>query len=126
MGEVPTTNLVTPALVNLWDFWLTAIQQVAPPLRGKGLHWFADAAQKGYGYCPEYFRYQPVQADGMVGKWLTQIVGGNVSPELGLQQMQAQVNALESVGAQEQKAQASVTALFPTQGPNMAAVAPGL
>ncbi len=121
-----TINLVTPALVSLWEFWLTTIQQVAPPLQNKELKWFADAAQKGYDYPPMYFKYQPLQSDGIVASWLTKIIGGQISPELGLQQMQSQVNALQSVGGREVQAQAGAAARFPTDGPAVAALPTGI
>ena len=38
-------QLLTPARNDLWDYWVSAAQQVAPPLKGKQLRWFADAAQ---------------------------------------------------------------------------------
>ena len=119
-------NLVTPSLVQLWDYWQTTIVQVAPPLRNKDLKWFADAAQKNYAFCTLYYKYQPIQADGIVSNWLNQITSGKVSPQLGAQQMANQLNALEGASAQSAQALAGVSKLFPTTGANIAAVTPGL
>ena len=105
-------SLVTPSLVSLWDYWEKTITHVAPPLRGKDLKWFYDAARKGYDYPQMFFRYQPLQADGLVNNWLGQITSGQVSATLGLQQMQQQVNALEKVaGAAYRQQQALAQAL---------------
>ena len=102
-------SLVTPSLVSLWDYWEKTITHVAPPLRGKDLKWFYDAARKGYDYPQMFFRYQPLQADALVNNWLGQISGGQVSSVLGLQQMQHQVNALERVSAAAYHQQQALT-----------------
>ena len=119
-------SLITPALVNLWDYWIQTVKTVAPPLKNKDLKWYADSAQKGYCYPTIFYKYQAVQATNVVNNWCQQIFTKKVSPEIGLQQMQDQLNAMESAGAQELTAGASAEKLFPTTGPRMAGVQPGL
>ncbi len=119
-------NLVTPALVSLWDYWQTEIQLVAPPLKGKQLQYFAEAAQQGYGNCTLYFKYNPIAASGIENTYITDILSGKMSPQAGLQQMAQQVNALQAVGAQEAKSQATEASKFPTTGSAMATVVAGV
>lgn len=119
-------NLITPALKSLWSYWEQTITQVAPPLKGKDLKWFADASLKGYGYPTIFFKYQPVAATNVVNTWFNQAWSGQVSPQLALQQMQTQINALEVAGAQETGLASSATKAFPVKGNAIAAVTPGL
>lgn len=118
--------VITPALVDLWDYWMTTATAVAPPLQGKDLHWYYDAAKQGYAYPTIFFKHQPNQAAGMVDTWTGQILSGKLSPELGLRQMQDQINALQAAGAAEQAGTAAAATKFPTDGPAMAAVPPGI
>ncbi len=103
-------SLVTPSLVSLWDYWEAAIVQVAPVLKGKALHWFYDAAKKGYDYPQLFYRYDPLSADGLVNTWLGDIGAGKVGVTLGLQQMQAQVNALEKTATPPPSLQQTIAA----------------
>jgi ABC-type glycerol-3-phosphate transport system substrate-binding protein len=119
-------NLVTPSLVSLWEYWQTEIQLVAPPLKGKGLQYFAEASQQGYGYPTMYFKYQPIQAVNIENQYITAILGGKTSPQAGLQQMAHQVNALESVAAAEAQQTARASQLFPATGPTVASVVSGI
>ncbi len=66
-------QLLTPARVDLWDYWVQAVQQIAPPLRGKQLQWFADAAVHGYALAPQYYRYNNAVATAAVGGWLSKL-----------------------------------------------------
>ncbi len=102
-------SLVTPSLVSLWDYWEKTIVHVAPPLRGKDLKWFYDAAKKGYDYPQMFFRYQPLQADSLVNNWLGKIDSSQLSPTLGLQQMEQQVNALQKVAEAAYRQQQALT-----------------
>ena len=90
-------SLVTPALLNLWDYWQTAVVRTAPVLKGKDIHWFAAPALQDYEYSQVFYRYQPLAADDDVNTWLNAITSGHVDVTLGLKQMQGQVNALERV-----------------------------
>lgn len=119
-------SLVTPSLVSMWDYWETTVVQVAPPLVGKDLKWFYDAAQKGYDYPTLYFSYAPLQADNVVNTWMGRMNSGTVSPPLGLAQMQAQVNSIEAAGKTVQASASAVAGLFPSKGPQIAVVPRGL
>ena len=119
-------NLITPALLSLWDYWQTTVQVVAPPLKGKALNWWAEPSQKGYAYPTIFYKYQAVNATNIVDNWGAQIFAGKVSPTAGLQQMQQQINALEATSAAEIQAGAAVAKNFPVNGNAMAAVSTGV
>jgi ABC-type glycerol-3-phosphate transport system substrate-binding protein len=119
-------NLITPSLVNLWDYWQTTLQTVAPPLKGKSLQWWAEPAQKGYARPQLFYLYQYSQASGVEANWMTQIAQGKVTPALGLQQMQDQVNAIEAAGKSESQAGSNMAKLFPTTGKDVASMPAGI
>jgi ABC-type glycerol-3-phosphate transport system substrate-binding protein len=119
-------NLITPALKSLWDYWRNLIQQFAPPLQGKALQWWSEPSEKGYAYPTIFFKYNPNQANNIVNQWVSQILSGAVSPQLGLQQMQQQINALQALGAQQAQSLVGAKQKFPTTGPEMAAVPTGI
>ena len=56
-----------PALNSLWGEWEAVVSQVVPFLKGAGLHWFGDAALKGYATPYGYYRYGDPQADHLAG-----------------------------------------------------------
>ena len=120
------TTLVSPCLMSLWEEWETSVKAVAPPLADKDLHWYADASQNAYAWPAAFFRYAMPQVISAINDWIDQIWNGRVSPELGLQQMARQINALQAVGPRLEQAQKIQAQLFPTQGPPIAAVPSGI
>jgi len=120
------TNLITPSVLALWDYWEAKVKQVAPPLQNKAINWYADAAVNNYAYPGYYFQQAPVPAANLMNSWFNQIWNGQVSVPIGLQQMEEQINALEATAAQESSAAQQVTKLFPTKGASIAKVQPGL
>jgi len=119
-------NLITPSLIALWDYWQTTVQSVAPPLKGKALQYWANPSLQGTGYPQLFYVYNYNQASTIEGNWVTEILTGKVSPQLGLQQMEQQVNAVEATGLAEAASATSLSKKFPTTGPAMAAVATGV
>lgn len=107
------TTLVQPCLLSLWDEWETTVTTAAPVMRGKDLNWYKEAALGGYAYPVTTFRYAPFQVMTVIGNYLSQMLADKISAPLGLQQMQRQVDALETAGVQQagalQAAQAQVT-----------------
>ena len=118
------TTMVEPCLLSLWDEWQSIVVAVAPPLRGKALSWFQEAAL-GYAYPTLHFSYAPTKANAVADLWLDQIWNGQVSPQVGLGQIQTQINAIEAVSRAEAAAAAHGSA-FPSTGPAMATVALGI
>ncbi len=119
------STLVEPCLLSLWDEWQATVVAAAPPLRGKALQWYKDAAL-GYAYGTLHFAYAPLQAAAIADAALDGIFAGKVTPQVGLGQIQTQVNALEAVAAQEQAAGTALQKRFPTTGPAIAAVPNGI
>jgi len=120
------TTLVEPCLLQLWDEWETIVKSVAPPLQGKALHWYQDAAVKGYGWPTVHFAHAALQANTIVGNWLNKMTAGTVTVEEGLAQLSGQVNALEQAAALTEQAAVGSARQFPVTGSSIAVVTPGL
>lgn len=119
-------TLVEPCLLQLWDNWETIVKQTAPPLQNKQLHWYTDAARGGYAYPTLFFEHAASQASTLVDNWLGQIISAKVTAQEGMTQLANQVNALEVAAAAETSQAGAVAKAFPSNGPAIAAVQPGL
>jgi multiple sugar transport system substrate-binding protein len=118
------TTLTEPALLSLWDEWEAVVTAAAPPLRGKALHYFKDAALSGRTYPHLFFRYGGVRADNLIWQGLGQIESRQVSVALGFQEIARQVTAYEEAAAAARQQASSLASLFPTRGPAVAIVPP--
>jgi hypothetical protein len=105
------TTLVNPSRVDMWDVWEQLVQTVAPPLRGKSLHWYHDAVQYGHGHI--YFRYLPIQANNLIGQ-ATQEMGPPAKQDVAtiLSQLNRQIAALEAEGPALEAAAAKELAVY--------------
>lgn len=119
-------TLVAPCLLQLWDQWETIVKQAAPPLQTKNLHWFRDAVVQGYSWPATFFRYNMNEVIASLDAWVQKIWSSQISPTEGLNQMVTQVNAIEAVGPAEAQGTSQATKLFPSNGPGIAVVQPGL
>lgn len=117
------TTFITPNRKSLWPTWIELVRSVAPPLQGKHLEYFQGAVD--YGWPSYYFKYQPLQADGILSNWVGQIRSGKVSPQLGLQQAAQELNAVEAAAA-AMRPHSALTKAFPTDGPEIAMVPAGI
>ena len=120
------TTLLAPCKVALWAEFEQQLIATAPILANKGLNWFRDAAEGGYGYPEEFFKYQATQADTLIGKVMGDIYDRKIDVPGGFAKVTQQVNALEVAGAADTVAATVAQALFPTTGAPIAAVQPGL
>lgn len=120
------TTLVSPCLVSLWSQWEQTVKAAAPPLQSKDLHWYSDAITNAYSWPAAFYRYSMPQAVNVIDTWIDQIWTQKTSPELGLQQMTDQVNALEAVGPQEASVAQAAAKRFPTDGADLASVPTGI
>jgi ABC-type glycerol-3-phosphate transport system substrate-binding protein len=104
------TSLITPARVDMWDYWEHVVQEVAPTLRGKNLHYYHDATQYSHGHI--YFKYNSIQANNLIGN-ATNLMGppGRADVATTLQQLQRQIAALQASGAQYEAEAAKARAL---------------
>lgn len=118
--------LFSPALNALWEEWQLAVEAAVPGLKGKGLHWFATVAQKGWGTPQPYFRYASTQALAIDGQAWSDLMARRVGVTAALTSADQQVNALLSAAAREQGARQAVASLFPSHGADVAAVAEGV
>jgi len=121
-----SATLSFPNLVSMWDEWIAIVRSVAPITRNKHIEYWAEAAQQGYGYGHEFFLYAPNQAMSVMAPILQQMWDRKLDPTLGCRQMAQQVNALEKTSAVESGMAANEAKIFPTTGPTLAAVTPGL
>jgi len=109
-------SLVTPSILSLWDYWETTVKQVAPVLATKSIQWYKDAAVNNYAYPGYYFANAPVTAAGIMSNWFGQIWAGKIPVEIGLQQMENQINATESLEAATAAQGSGATSLWPVAG----------
>ena len=94
-------QLLSPARVDLWDQWIYVVEAAAPPLKGKGLQWYADAAQKGYALAPLYYKYNDPQAEDAVGGVINALYTKSLdSVTQGFATADNLVDAIEAAGAQ--------------------------
>jgi ABC-type glycerol-3-phosphate transport system substrate-binding protein len=118
--------LLSPALLTLWDEWLTRVPQIAPPLADKNLKAFVDLARSNRAYPKPFFRYQASQAENLMNTWAQSMLNRQVDVRLGLSQLAAQIDTLQKLGAQEEQVARAAGQRFPTQGPAVAPVPPGI
>ncbi len=92
-------TLIQPCLLSLWDEWEADIKAAAPPLQQKQLGWIKDAAVGGYAWPNLFFKYNAAQVDNLLISFIDQIWNGQLSPQLGMQELTQQINALQQSGA---------------------------
>ncbi len=119
------TFLFSPALNDLWAEWLHTIESTVPGLKGRNLHWFAVAAQKGWGVAQPYFRYGSTQAGVVQGSMWAQLLARRTSVTAAFKTADQQVNAIIKAAQTLQTQTAATAGLYPTVGPSVAKVLPG-
>ena len=103
---------VPPARNDLWPEWQSIVETVAPPTRGKGLHWFGDAALKGYAYPGQYFRYDDSQVRSTDGPWISKLWNHQIDVLGAFDAADKQVNALLQEGQVAAGAEARLAGLL--------------
>ena len=98
-------TLTPPCLNSLWEEFIRIAEAVAPPLHGRNLEAFMHTALNGWGYTQQYYEYEPVQADGILGTYLSKLPTHSLTPAQAMAEAAKQVNALEVTGARYQSAQ---------------------
>ena len=88
--------LFPPALKSLWQQWVTQVQAVAPPLRGKNLTAFSEYVLSNHAFPGQDFKYSSQQAFSALGSVMGQIQGHSISLTTGLKTAAQQVDALET------------------------------
>ena len=87
-------QLLSPALNALWPEWVEAVQGAAPALKGKAVHWFADAATNAYALPPQYFAAADTEAQAAVGGYLSRLHAQQMHVDIAFRQAQDEVNQL--------------------------------
>lgn len=118
--------LLTPALLTLWDQWTTEVGQIAPPLANKDIAHFAELVTGNHVYPQQVMLYSNPQVHSLMDSWGAAMYKNQVSVREGLTQLARQIDGLEATGARLQAGQGAAAALFPTKGPTIATVQPGL
>ena len=93
------TALLQPCKNSLWDEWEVSIRAAAPVLRDKALQWYRDAAQGGYGYAQQFFRYQPSAADAVLSSGMPALNAGPADISKAFTGMDQSIDALQTAGA---------------------------
>ena len=120
------STLSFPNLIGMWAEWEALIRAVAPMTKNKQLKWWRIAAEQGYGYGQEFWKYQDPQTESMIGSVLSKIWNQKLSVQGGFKQIAQQVTTFQRTAAQSAQRQGAVTALFPTHGPSVAPVITGI
>jgi ABC-type glycerol-3-phosphate transport system substrate-binding protein len=103
-----STTLSFPNLMSMWDEWVAIVNAAAPATRGKQLQWWVDAAQKGYGYGQQFWKYNDAQAENIIGNIATKIWNHQMDVAEGFRLITQQVNAFEAIAAGTQAQQAAL------------------
>jgi len=119
-------QLVVPSIRALWSEWVGTVGQIAPPLAKKHLDAFISGATKDRAFAMYAFGASSNRAYGLLFNWMAQIGSGKVTPRAGVEQGAAQIDALEASLAAQATAQTHTASQFPTSGPIIASVTPGL
>lgn len=120
------TVLLAPGYLPLWSEWTTVVRQVAPPLASKNLDIFAKYVDSGIMYGGTHFAHEDGQAKHVLEKWYSDIAARKFTVQAGFPQMAKEIDALEQAGAIVDGARGAATKAFPTNGPVIANVTPGL
>ncbi len=119
-------TLSFPNLSSMWDEWMSIVRSAAPVTQNKHIEYWAEAAQQGYGYGHEFFLYDPTQALNAMSPILQQMWDNRLDPAQGYRMIAQQINALEQAAKSGLARGAKTATLFPTQGPAIAGVPPGV
>ena len=90
--------LRTPSLVSLWEEYVARVEAVAPVARGKGLHWFVEAARH-WGVASRVFRYQDVEAATIANAALQRAFTRQQSVSTALRDAARQIDTLMASSA---------------------------
>jgi ABC-type glycerol-3-phosphate transport system substrate-binding protein len=119
-------QLVVPPNSKLWSEWETVVQTVAPPLKGKNLGAFTEAALQNRAFNHPAFAYSSDHAYSIVSPFTSQMATGKLDPVAGFTQAADAVNRFEAGQAVVATSAGSMSKLFPTTGPEVAPVPAGI
>ena len=119
----------TPSLISLWPEYVSVVESVAPQARSVQLQWYVSAAQH-WGVAGRTFKYEHPQAVQIINDALGAAIDRKEGVNIALRSAAQQVNAIEkdapALAAAKAKQTARAHRLYPTHGPAIAPVSPGL
>jgi ABC-type glycerol-3-phosphate transport system substrate-binding protein len=118
--------LLSPALLSLWDRWLTYVPQLAPPLANKNLSAFVTLAKSNTAYPQQFQTYAGDSVYALINQWGASMWTQKTSVTSGLQQLAAQTDAFEISQANQSQQAASMGKRFPVNGKPIADVVVGI
>lgn len=127
-GALMHASLYPPALKALWPEWVATVHAVAPFLRGQNVEVFASLADEAY-LVPVFggsFAAEDAAAMKLIGVYGQKLVERQLDVTAAFAAAAAQVDALERANAGLQARRQRIQAEFPSRGPRIAAVPPGL
>lgn len=119
-------TLLTPALTSLVGDFVDLVRAVVPPLARKNLQSLVEPLLRDYAYPNEAWAYANVQAYGMYGKQVQQILSAKESVPAAFAAATGQIDALEKEAPVLAGAAQAAAAAFPVHGAPVAHVAAGL
>ncbi len=93
--------LMPPALNRLMPEWQATVAAVVPGLKGKGIEWFTQSTQHGWGVAEPWFAYANTQVQQVDATWWGQLRGRQVSVSSALKGADQQANALMAAQASQ-------------------------
>jgi len=116
-----------PARKTLWEEWQSIVLSVAPPLAKVNLNVLVDQVQKDEMWTGHPFRFSETTCGNVINTYISNVLNHQMSVSTGFREAARLLDEAETVGAAERGAgAASLAKGFPTSGPRIAAVQPGL
>ncbi len=106
------TFLFPPPLNALLPEWEATAEAVAPGLKNRGLRWFTQSGDNGWGQAEPWFLYANAQALTVDSGLWQKILKGALSAQAGLAQADQQVNAAIQASVGEMPSLASEVAAY--------------
>ena len=119
-------TLLTPALTSLVGDFVALVRAVVPPLAHKNLDALVEPLLQNYAYPNEAWAYANTQAYGLYGNHVKEVLAAKASVPEAFTQATQQIDVLEQQAPLAEAAAHETAKAFPTQGPSIASVTPGL
>ncbi len=86
--------LMPPALNRLMPEWQATVEAVVPALKGKGIGWFTQSTQHGWGVAEPWFAYANTQVQQVDAAWWSKLLSHQVQVSAAMKGADQQANAL--------------------------------
>jgi|GEM_PF-5041252 len=123
-------GLISPNQPSMWEEWKAAVAAAAPPLATKNLQVIVDQVQGQEPYVGNLFKNASNRDKMVLLDMATRLQQRNLTVSLGFREAAQQIGAIEAEAASQLPAQRSqrqrLQQQFPSQGPPIASVHPGM